>query len=310
MYPIQILVDDREQAVIPYFETYTFPQNITYKVSRMNYGDYSILYKEKILFLIERKTWRDLSSSIKDGRKHNVDKMLKIRTDTNCILIYLIEGNQPNRNSKISRIPYKNLRSHLDHLAFRDNIHILHSKDKSDTIYRIVEIIQNYLSIKPSPIMDDEYPPAIGGETKLKEPIQTSDSHIISKIWSCIPNITERTATLFINKNYHISDLLLGNISKDEIYSMKYDTCIIGKRSSKIWNLSRIIDSNNKYFIKMLSKINGITKVTADIILKSISFEELLKGNVSIEILEQIKKTKSRTIGKKMATRILFYFTK
>ena len=91
---------------------------------------------------------------------------------------------------------------------------------------------------------------------------------------------------------------------------MKYDTCIIGKRSSKIWNLSRIIDSNNKYFIKMLSKINGITKVTADIILKSISFEELLKGNVSIETLEQIKKTESRTLGKKMATRILFYFTK
>ena len=56
-----------------------------------------------------------------------------------------------------------------------------------------------------------------------------------------MPNITEKTACLFINKGYHISDLILGNISKDSIYSMTYPNgYIIGKRSEKIWKSTRL----------------------------------------------------------------------
>ena len=45
---------------------------------------------QNILFVIERKTWTDLASSLRDGRKENNKKLLKIREETKCQLIYLI----------------------------------------------------------------------------------------------------------------------------------------------------------------------------------------------------------------------------
>jgi ERCC4-type nuclease len=344
----QIIVDDREQRVIPHFEQASLPANMSFKVSRINYGDYSVLYRERILFVIERKTWKDLASSMKDGRKHNVNKMIKIREDTGCHLMYLIEGNPlPSRKIRFCRIPYKNLRSHLDHIALRDGIHITHSKNMDDTVARIVEIVQNYITLKPSPIdkidaeldaeLDAEITNTAGGdaprdesaertdksqatasakkqavgpaESKLKEKVAVSDEAIAYRIWSCVPYITEKTSCLFINKGHHVSDLILGKITKDEIYALKYDNgTIIGKRSAKIWGCSRPIKENNKYFSKMLVQINGVTKATADIILDAISWEDLLKGEITQETLSQIQKSDSgRKVGKKVSESIVKY---
>ena len=70
-----ILIDDREKNVIPFFEK--IDSDIKYKIDRLTVGDYSVLYKDKILFIIERKTWVDLAASIKDGRyKEQKDRMM------------------------------------------------------------------------------------------------------------------------------------------------------------------------------------------------------------------------------------------
>lgn len=306
---IQIIVDDREQAVIPHFNEYKTPPNITFSVSRVNVGDYSVVYKGHILMIIERKTWKDLANSMRDGRKENVNKLIKLREDTGCKIFYLIEGNPLPRNTvKFCCISYKALRSHLDHLIFRDNIHVIHSKDQKDTVERIFELVQNYLTIKPSPLLS--FDEKDGGDIeKLKEKNVISADSIIYKIWTCMPHITEKTASLFINKGFHIAHLILGNITKEEIYALKYDNgYVIGKRADKIWNGSRIKDTNNKYFIKMLTQINGITKKTAEIILNSISLESLLKGEITPDIIADINKSPNRKIGNKVANEILKYF--
>lgn len=309
---VHIIVDDREQAVIPHFNNFTTPPNITFKVERVNVGDYSVLYKGHILMIIERKSWKDLASSIKDGRKDNVNKMLKLREETGCQLFYLIEGNPlPKPTTKFCRIPYKNLRSHLDHLIIRNNIHVIHSKDQKNTVERLFELVQNYLTIKPSPLLkfEETAPDKVGGLDKLKEKQVVSEDSIVYKIWCCVPNITEKTSALFINQGYHIADLILGNITEEQIYSLKYDNgYIIGARSKKIWNGSRIKNTNNKHFSNMLTQINGITKKTADIILDTISFEELLKGNITLSTLAFIKKTPTTKIGNKASAQILKYF--
>jgi ERCC4-type nuclease len=330
---IQIIIDDRERAVVPFFKDHkNIPPNIEFKVDRINIGDYSVVYKNNILMIIERKTWRDLASSMVDGRKHNVNKMLKLRDETDCKIFYIIEGNPiPNPKNKYCRIPYKNLRSHLDHLIFRDNIHIIHSKNQENTVDRIFSLVQNYLSIKPSPLLKyDEINQNIDISTdvtsvqepvaeisnisaikKLNEKTPVSEESVVYKIWGCVPNITEKTSTLFINKDYHISDLILGKITKEIIYALKYDNnYIIGKKSEKIWNGSRIKECNNKYFSKMISQINGITKTTADIILNSISFESLLNGEISLETIASIKKTDHKTVGVKASNQIIKYFVK
>ena len=336
MAQIEIVIDDREQKIIPFFNGFVMPPNITFKVSRINHGDYSIIYKNHILFVIERKTWNDLAASLKDGRKENTKKLLKIREETKCQLIYLIEGNPiPASTKKFCRVPYKALRSHLDHLAFRDGIHMVYSKDNEHTVERIVELVKNYLTITPSPLdkldeldvlnitrtIDDLK--KNGGELNeqiikktpieiLKEKVPISTDAINYKIWECVPNITEKTACLFINNGYHISDLILGKISKKEIYSMKYaNGYIIGKRSEVIWNSTRCVENiENTIFIKMMSQLNGITKSTASIILNTISFESLLTGNISIQTISEIKKSQSsRKIGIKAASDIIKWFS-
>jgi ERCC4-type nuclease len=343
---IQIIIDDREKHVIPFFEEYINSKkyktpNITHKVERVNIGDYSILCNGFIIFNIERKTWKDLASSIKDGRKNNVHKMIKLQNDTKspqlpngCQLMYLMEGPPiPNQTSRYGRIPYKNLRSHLDHIMFNYNIHVIHSKNKQGTVERLYEICRNFMTITPNPILniiDDnvesksestndelvysntkELKYVNGGAIQqLKVKVHVSDLAITYRIWSCIPNITEKTACLFINKNYHIADLILGNITQDDIFALKYDNgYVIGKRASRIWNGSRILPKNEKYFANMLAQITGVTKKTATILLVTISLEMLLKGEISVETLSDITKTKGgRNIGKVVANRIHKFF--
>jgi hypothetical protein len=49
----------------------------------------------------------------------------------------------PKPNDKFARMPYKNLRSHLDHLAFRDSVHMLYSNDATTSARRIMELALN-----------------------------------------------------------------------------------------------------------------------------------------------------------------------
>jgi ERCC4-type nuclease len=309
---MEIIIDDRERAITDIIKSVDFPPNITYKITRINIGDYNILYNGVILFSIERKTWKDLSASIKDGRKNNINKMIDLRKETNCRLIYIMEGKTPSIDSKVSNIPYKNLLSHLDHIMIRDNIYVLHSNDKKGTIMRLISLIQNFITIKPSLLPCDNT--INGGENdilnKLKQITIPTDVSIIYKIWCCLPYITEKTAFLFIEGGYHISDLILGKIPKDIIYSLKSDNYIIGNKSEKIWKYSRITIENKKYFINMITQIRGISKKTAVIIYDTISFESLLNNEITINQLKDIKKTEKLKLGQKMADNIFKFFIK
>jgi ERCC4-type nuclease len=336
---IKLIVDDRERFVIQYFkESYS---NLEIEVKRIQIGDYVITKDDKIIFVIERKTWMDLSSSIKDGRKKNVDKLINLRNETGCKIIYLMEGKSRFlSNKKIARIPFKNLQAHLDHLIIRDNIFIIHSSSLEDTALRLVEFITNYLSI-PSALEDNE--PNIENleietnienpeiETNIENPeIETNDiqggnhlnmlTDIVHKtdltinyeIWNCVQNITDKTAKLFIDKNYHISDLILKKISKDEIQTMKYSNgTVIGKRAAKIIKVQNINDSENiKKYSKMLACIKGLTIKTAEVILKEHKFDKILNGEITLDKIANIKKSENKIIGKKIAEQIIKFFVK
>ena len=109
---MEIIVDDRERSIIPYIKILSDEKNFNYKVQRCQVGDYAIAYKGYILLAIERKTWIDLASSLRDGRKENVNKLIALREKTGCQIAYLIEGNaSPPFKQMYSRIPYKNLRA-------------------------------------------------------------------------------------------------------------------------------------------------------------------------------------------------------
>jgi len=145
----------------------------------------------------------------------------------------------------------------------------------------------------------------------LRNYTKKPDSEIIHDIWCSIPNITTKTAILFIDKGYHISDLFLGVIKHDDIFNLKYSNgAIIGKRSNKIINITKNHISNNIYYCKILTAIPGITKQTAQKILEGNTFVDLLKGNVSIDDIANIKKTEKSKIGKSAAEKIHKFLVK
>lgn len=146
---ILIIADYRERAVRPYFEKLSEQHRILYEAKQMTVGDYAICINGQIRIIIERKTWEDLASSMRDGRKENVNKLIKLRQETGCKIIYIIEGDPcPRSNKSFGRIPYKNLLAHLDHLMIRDDIHIIHSTTCEQTAERLFLLAWNYVSIK------------------------------------------------------------------------------------------------------------------------------------------------------------------
>jgi ERCC4-type nuclease len=307
---LKLIVDDRETKVIPHFEEEY--NDIEIIVKRLQIADYVIMRGDQILFAIERKSWSDLSSSIKDGRKENINKLKKLRDETNCRLIYLIEGKAryaPTKN--ISHIPYKNLQAHLDHLIIRDNISVLYSSNVEDIPKRLIEFMRNYMSMDPGDIQEFEGK-LLGSNVKeggmeiLTTVINKTDLEIVYNLWSAIPNITTKTAGLFIEKGYNICDLLLGKIPRQDIATLQYKNGVIvgSKRAAKILKIVSNTEENYKHYCNIIACIPLITKKTAGIILLQLTFIELLNGVMSVNELANIQKTEKAKLGKKAAGNI------
>jgi ERCC4-type nuclease len=333
---ITILIDDREKDVYPYFNELknTF-KDIQFEKRRLYTADYVITYKEKILAVIERKTWCDLSASFKDGRIKNIEKLKNTRLETNCHIVYVIEGDLcPKSTKKFSNIATKSLRAHLDHLLFRDNVHIIHTKNLYNTAFRIMEFSQNITTIK-NYIKELD---VIMSNSELKLDDSTSDSeknnlyngsdekalvlthqppkeeNIIYNMWCSFPGITTKTATLFIDAGFTISDFLLHKISKEQIAVLRYPSgSTISNRATKLLRVANKDPKNNKYYVKLLSCIPLISKNTAEKLLNSSEvngrFTRLLKNKISPEQIATIQKTAKTKIGKKASENIKKYLS-
>jgi ERCC4-type nuclease len=301
---LQLIADDRERFVTPFFATY---DNFEIVKKRVQIGDYIISENNKIIAAIERKSWVDLAASIKDGRAANINKMISLREQTGCKLLYLIEGharNAPTR--KFARIPYKNLQAHLDHLIMRDDVCVIYSTNPEDSAARLVEFMNNYITLAPkiAPILEP-----VGGATNemdiLSIVVPKTDLEIIYALWSSVTNITSKTASLFVDK-YHISDLFLGKINAATIATMRYPNgTIIGKRAAKIVACADADNvSNHSVYCRLMAEIPGLTKKTAAIILTKIKFIDLLSGKMTVAEIADIKKSEKSRIGPAVAGRI------
>jgi ERCC4-type nuclease len=307
---LHIIIDKRERAIIPFFQR---SAELPVLVEHMTVGDIAICYGDRVLIIIERKTWPDLAASMKDGRKANIEKLKALRDTTKCQIAYLIEGAAfPSPTKKFCRIPHKNLRAHLDHLAFRDSVHMLYSKSDADTAARVFEVAKNYATITPSMLStggdNPKTPSADGGKTPAQPSVlrpkhAPSDALIISNMWCACQNITSNNVNVFLNHPCKLKDLLLGAIPKKDIAVMQYTSGVmIGeKRASNIVKSARSAHTH----AKMLAEIPSITIATAKKILEVVSIEELLTLENAEELLANIQKTEKTKIGKAAAKKII-----
>ena len=334
------IIDKREQALIPSLETHYATYNIPYFVEHMTIGDIAICYQNKILMIIERKTWTDLAASIKDGRVNNIEKLIGLQKETQCKIAYLLEGDAfPKSDTKYARIPFKNLRSHLDHLMIMQGVFMLYSKNIQGTICRINDLIKSYIT---SPLLnqlkentkEEKESKEGGGEDKecdniKKEPNPLQKKHIVTDLqilismWKSISCITDNNVHVFIPLG--IKNVILGNITLAEISTLKYISGMyIGeKRAKKIIDNAKTITTH----INILTSIPGITKSTATNLLNTYSMKNICsnlestnlestnlestnldaisKNNMGfIQELSQFKKTPKAKLGK-VATKMV-----
>lgn len=286
MVSFSVIIDDRERLVIPNLECIE-KWDIQYSIEHLSIGDYALCKDKKIIAIIERKTLKDLASSFKDGRKSNIDKLIKLREQTGCRIIYIIEGPyNPLRIAKICRIPYKNLQAHLDHLMFRDAVHIIYTLDQKHTLERIFELLRNYSTIKGLPASvsalsenkaqhdeaNDETPPQNKTPSEplelLKQKIRVNEKYIHKKILTAIPKLGMATAGFLIDNGIYINNLLTGEFDPEIIGKFNYSGQ--NKRISRIM-MHRILgikDNPDRYLANILKKIPGIGPKRSNMIRK------------------------------------------
>ena len=119
------IIDNREREICKYFTDKV--EWIGYK--NLDVGD--ILIGDKII--IERKTLKDLSASIKDGRYREQKTRLLATGIPKHLIIFLIEGDFRDYTGKYL-LPSSTLKSSILHTLIRDGFSVFRTVDLNETI--------------------------------------------------------------------------------------------------------------------------------------------------------------------------------
>lgn len=231
---INVLLDTRETKLIDYLkerELDKYSGKISFDIKSLDIGDIHICFNNK-LFIIERKTVKDLISSIKDGRyKEQKSRLLASGHD----ITYIIEGDDicSSHDEKNRHI----LSSIYINTLYRDNIKIIFTKNIMDTTTfiltfctKIIDNPHNFTEVKNE---INEYVDVMKIKTKKIENITPEVCYIMQL--AQIPSISSKIAKNIQSIYPTMKELLLSlQESKDKINLLcKIDN--IGKeKASKI----------------------------------------------------------------------------
>lgn len=234
---------------------------IKYNIEKCTIGDYIISLESQIeghyitSLVIERKTWKDLAGSLKDGRINSQStEMLKYQRETGAKVLYIIEGKNIfySKTHKINKIPFDNLHSYLRQSTIRD-IPYIHSQSPLDTANLLCELARDCLKLYRKGV--------------LKFPLQMprDDWEEINKHKNTILDMLEKTDCEWFKQD------LTQLYSKLDNYTMDWN-----KKDMLDDRLTKPITQNNRDIeIQMWKTFPGIGAVTSQIIADKIDIREL-----------------------------------
>lgn len=239
-----IKFDNREKDLIKILEDKGY--NVT--LENLDLGDIQFvdLTTKEIIIIIERKTYSDLSASIKDGRYKEQKERMIHSIKKSIRKIVLLEG----ENTSTFKLPINTLTGVIINTMIRDNIHIFMSKTK----YTTIEFIENIILQLPK-YYDDLKKEIISGEIKEFNNNQNHNYKISKKenltqevcfrnMLSQIPGISINMASIFVDKYKNMATFIIElkkEGDKENIIKLlgneKYGTRKIGnKTAEKIYN--------------------------------------------------------------------------
>lgn len=244
-------VDSRERKVIPFF---TDPRIKI--INNMKKGDYVIVDSEdKIIHLFERKTMKDLVQSMINKTLH-IESMESLRSEINCELSFIIEHKTIfyEDETLVYNVKYKKIRALLNSIFIKHKISIIYTKSQEDTAHKLIEFLNLYIERVGK-----------GSSTLLTIKENASTESYVKNMWCCIPGIGEALSFQFMCK-YSLMEILYLDVS--DLKALKINDKKIGARLVR--GLTLCIELNYEVWTKILSKVNGVSKVKAELILKQI----------------------------------------
>ena len=142
---VKMLVDYREKYIKEYFEKNREYDKLV-EIKNLEIGDIIIEINEVPAILIERKTMKDLASSITDGRLREQKFRIASSTIPKNKIFYLIEGELDEK--LYGRVDKKTLQGSLINTMLRDDYKVYRTKDPKESVYFLVRLLSKIISDK------------------------------------------------------------------------------------------------------------------------------------------------------------------
>jgi len=267
------------------------------RVETLTLGDYHLRTDDKIFFIFERKTWKDLAASIKDGRYREQKKRLcEVARGGEIRVFYIIEGPMTYDDDKeISRVPFATLDTARRSMIF-SGVFPIQTKSPEHTFDFLKKFMADFIRKNPELFG--------GGETNLA-PVKHTREDYLAKIWGRIKGIGPKLLPVFLKLG--LRDFFLecadAKVAQEIICGFKYDSgrAISDILAAKIVAQIRELTRENQ--IKILAEFPGFTEKSAKHVLCEISFLELL--NLSAGQIAELEKTPGRKIGLILANKFV-----
>lgn len=301
---VKIICDKgREKTVIEELEKVSsFPLVI----NQVHVGDFTIACNDVIKIIIERKTWADLTATITNPeRRNNHNTLIEARASAGgigeCMIMYIIEGRIPARNSTYKGINTNCLFGYLDNKMIYDNCHIVYTASAKDTASRIVDfatkINNNVKSLEHKPTSSST---ASNLGAIYKRKIVSADT--LKEVMYCkIEGVSVATYNV-------IMDYSFARLANEDLSGLKFQSgAVFGATRDKTIKQSIM---SRATCAEILASINGITPATAkkicDVIgpdiIKVLNF---ISTQSALDTIANIQKTEKLKVGKALAQRVI-----
>ena len=199
---LKLVVDVRERGL------HQLLQRTPFTKACLHLGDAQIRNQDNdIVAIFERKTWNDLSSSIKDGRyREQLHRLSTTGLNPNRV-VYVVEGN-PDHLSVFS-LPAQTLHAATISISQRYGFSVWHTPSCQGT----VEFLENFLRLLPE-YLDPENTPTVQDVRFRKSCINTDNIGVY--MLAQIPGIGFKTAQLLIARFNTLDGVKVG-VTKGEL---------------------------------------------------------------------------------------------
>jgi ERCC4-type nuclease len=288
-------IDDRERKVIDIIEAKCSDCKIM--VCRLSTGDYGFYINDKLVWVIERKTWKDFSSSIVSNRLAGQLKNFELlnKTEPNVKQFILIEGRCPHYTSYVGSITKDSIENKIVSIMFDyPHINFVYTKSDIDTARWIQKLINmTYKKIKPIVGGGDE----IKKKETVPDPLATKyQSSEYDEVINALVKIKYMTVNLagMLLKTKPCIDIFKTDAST--FANLKYASGrIVGEKYGKKLHYS----INTSGLALFYEGIKGVSRSTS-VIIANLGLDNLTEAKIA----ELKKEGGVRKIGTKLASRI------